>query len=139
VDKILDACKQAGLKTPFWEIGEQTVKLTFFNDVKFKGIIEGVTEGASKGTADGSIEGAIEGAVEGVTKGVKEKLTILLSAIAAKEGGRVPDYKWVTGLPDSSVERYIKQLKDGRLIEFRGDAPHTGGYYLTNEMKVKLK
>jgi hypothetical protein len=37
------------------------------------------------------------------------------------------------------MERYIKQLKDGGLIEFRGDASHVGGYYLTKKMKVKLK
>lgn len=141
--KIIDACKQAGIKTPFWEIGEQTVKLTFFSDIKLGGTIEGASKGANKGTTkganEGAVEGAIEGAIEGVTRGVKEKLTILLSAIAAKEGNRVPDYKEITGLPDSSMERYIKQLKDGGLIEFRGEAAHTGGYYLTKKMKAKLK
>lgn len=70
-------------------------------------------------------EGAIEGAIEGATKGVKDKLAILLSDIASNEGNRVPDYKEATGLADSSMERYIKQLKDGDLIEFRGEAAHT--------------
>ena len=133
--KIIDACKQAGIKAPVWEIGEQTVKLTFFNDVKIGGAIEGAAKGAGKGTA----EGAIEGAIKGITKGVKEKLAVLLSAIVTNEGNRVPDYRETTGLPDSSVERYIKQLKDGGLIEFRGDAAHTGGYYLTKKLKAKLK
>ena len=141
--KIIDACKQAGIKAPVWEIGEQTVKLTFFSDVKLGGAIEGATKGAIKvtteGTNEGANEGAIEGAIEGVTKGVKDKLAILLSAISANEGNRVPEYKEATGLPDSSMERYIKQLKDGGLIEFRGEAAHTGGYYLTKKMKSKLK
>ena len=128
--KIIDACKQAGIKSPVWEIGERTVTLTFFNDGKLGGVIEGAFKGANKG--------AIEGAVEGVTKGVKGKLAVLLSAIAANEGKRVPDYKEATGLTDSSMERYIKQLKEGGLIEFRGDASHTGGYYLTNKVKSKL-
>jgi ATP-dependent DNA helicase RecG len=88
---------------------------------------------------DGVFEGVIEGVIEGVTKGVKDKLAILLSAIAANEGSRLPDYKASTGLPDSSMERYIKLLKDGGLIEFKGDAPKTGGYFLTNKMKEKLK
>jgi ATP-dependent DNA helicase RecG len=70
---------------------------------------------------------------------VKEKLTILLSAIAANEGNRIPDYKEATGLSDKSMERYIKQLKEVGLIEFRGDALNTGGYYLTKKMKAKLK
>jgi ATP-dependent DNA helicase RecG len=141
--KIIDACKQAGIKAPVWEIGEQTVKLTFFSDVKLGGVIEGATKGANKGTTEGAnegaVEGAIEGAIEGVTKGVKDKLAILLSAIAANEGNRVPEYKEATGLPDSSMERYIKQLKDAGLIEFKGEAAHTGGYYLTKKMKSKLK
>lgn len=145
--KIIDACKQAGNKAPVWEIGEQTVKLTFFSDVKLGGAIEGSVEGATKGTTkganeganEGAIEGAIEGVTKGVTKGVKDKLAILLSAIAANEGNRVPEYKEATGLPDSSMERYIKQLKDGGLIEFKGEAAHTGGYYLTKKMKSKLK
>lgn len=141
--KIIDACKQAGIKVPVWEIGEQTVKLTFFSDVKLGGAIEGATKGAIEGAnqvaKEEAIEGAIEGAVEGVTKGVKDKLAILLSAIAANEGNRVPDYKEATGLPDSSMERYIKQLKDGGLIEFKGDSAQTGGYYLTKKMKTKLK
>ena len=64
---------------------------------------------------------------------------MLLSAIAANEGNRVPDYKKATGLTDKSMERYIKQLKEVGLIEFKGDALHTGGYYLTKKIKVKLK
>jgi len=133
--KIIDACKKAGIKAPVWEIGEQTVKLTFFGDVKPDGAIEGATEGAT----EGAVEGAVEGAIGGLTKGVKDKIAILLSAIAANEGKRVPDYKAVTGLPDSSMQRYIKQLKDSGLIEFRGEASQTGGYYLTKKMKAKLK
>lgn len=137
--KIIDACKQAGIKAPVWEIGEQTVKLTFYSDVKLDGAIKGANKGTTEGVSEGAVEGAIEGAIKGVTKGVKDKLAILLSAIAANEGKRVPDYKETTGLPDSSMERYIKQLKDGGLIEFRGYAAHTGGYYLTKIMKAKLK
>lgn len=88
-------------------------------------------KGASGGTSGGTIGGA--------TKGVKEKLIILLTAIAANEGKRVPDYKEITQLPDSTMEGYIKRLKEADLIEFRGDASQTGGYYLTKKMKAKLK
>lgn len=129
--KIIDACKQAGIKPLVWEIGESTVKLTFFSDVKLGGEIDGANKGLGKGITEGAIEGA--------TKGVKEKLVKLLSSIAANEGSRAPDYKEDTGLSDSSIERYIKQLRDVGLIEFKGEAAHTGGYYLTRKMKAKLK
>jgi len=81
----------------------------------------------------------IEGAIEGVSKGVKEKLVILLRAIASNEGNRAPDYKEATGLAGSSLERYLKQLKDSGLIEFRGEASQTGGYFLTKKPKENLK
>lgn len=141
--KIIEACKQAGLKTPVWDIGEKTVKLTFFSNMKLGGTINEVDKGAFEGTTkvafEGATKGAIEGAIEGATKGVKEKLIILLTAIAANEGKRVPDYKGITQLPESTMEGYIKRLKEANLIEFRGDAPQTGGYYLTKKMKEKLK
>lgn len=81
----------------------------------------------------------VGGAIEGATEGVKEKLVILLTAIAHDEGKRVPDYREKTKLAESSIERYIAQLRCAGLIEFRGDAPQTGGYYLTEVLNDKLK
>lgn len=104
-----------------------------------EGASEGAIKGAKKSKTDGVFEGVIEGAIEGATKGLKEKLVDLLKAIAINEGKRVPDYRESTGTADSSIERYIKQLKEAGLIEFIGDAPQTGGYYLTKKMKEKLK
>jgi ATP-dependent DNA helicase RecG len=63
--KIVEACKQAGLKAPVWDFGEHTVKLTFFSNVKLDGAVEGASTGKN------------EGAIEGATKGVKEKLAVL--------------------------------------------------------------
>ena len=97
------------------------------------------TDSETSNINQGTTNSIIPNMIEGVTKGVKDKLAILLKAIAANEGNRVPDYKEATGLPDSSMERYIKQLRDGGLIEVRGEAAHTGGYYLTKKMKSKLK
>ena len=84
------------------------------------------------------IEGAFEGAFERATGGVRERLALLLTAIADDEGKRVPDYRERTKLTESSIERYIAQLRTANLIEFKGDAPQTGGYYLTEDLKDKL-
>ena len=137
--KIIDACKEAKLKAPVWVSEGNTVKLSFFSKVKLQGAIEGANKGAVKGASKRTNEGAIEGAIEGATKGVKEKLSILLSTIAANEGQRVPEYKELTNLTDSSMERYIRILKNAGLIEFKGDAAHTGGYFLTKRMRTKIK
>ena len=83
--------------------------------------------------------GAIGGAIGGATKGVKEKLVILLSAITANEGKKTSDYMKEIGFSERTMERYLQQLKDGGLIEFRGEASQTGGYFLTKKIKAKLK
>jgi ATP-dependent DNA helicase RecG len=90
------------------------------------------------GAIEGTVEGVIEGVIEGVTKTVKQKLVIVIQAIQANEGKRLPDYEKTTSLKEKSLERYIKQLRDADLIEFQGDAPKTGGYYLTKTLKEKL-
>ena len=33
---------------------------------------------------------------------------------------------------DRNIERYLKMLRDADIIEFKGDSPKTGGYYLTS-------
>ena len=82
------------------------------------------------------IVGANDGAIEGAIEVVKEKLVILLTAIADDEGKRVTDYREKTKLAESSI---YAQLRSAGLIEFRGDAPQTGGYYLTEVLNDKLK
>lgn len=136
---IAEECKRAGLKAPVWDIGEQTVKLTFFSKTKLGGAIDGANDGAKEEDNDGAIGGAIDGAFGGATKGVKEKLGVLLKLIVANEGKRAPDYIKVVVVSERTMERYLQQLKEADLIEFRGDAPQTGGYYLTKKMRAKLK
>lgn len=132
---ISDECKKAGLKAPVWDIGEQTVKLTFFSNSRIGGAVGGAVDGA----VDGAKTKENDGAIDGATKGVKDKLSTLLKAIASHEGNRAPEYITVIGVSERTMERYLQQLKEAGLIEFRGDAAQTGGYYLTKKMKAKLK
>ncbi|MDO8951476.1 MAG: hypothetical protein Q7U86_02565 [Draconibacterium sp.] len=87
----------------------------------------------------GAIGGVIEGEFEGATKGVKEKLSHLLAAIYANEGKKTPDLIEIVKISERSMERYLKQLREVGLIEFKGVAPQTGGYYLTEKLKEKLR
>ncbi|MDV7137269.1 putative DNA binding domain-containing protein [Maribacter sp. TH_r10] len=115
----------------------------FIEGATFKTIIpvpiRGADDGGTSGANEGAIEGVIEGAVGGVTDGVKERLALLLTAIADNEGKRVPDYKEKTNLPESSIERYIAQLRNAGLIEFRGNAPQTGGYFLKDNVRQLIE
>jgi len=95
--------------------------------------------GSSAQSGDAVNAGAIEGATKGATKGTKTKLAALLTAIARQEGQRAPAYKAKTGFLQKSLERYLSLLRNAGLIEFRGDAAQTGGYYLTEYLNNKLK
>ncbi|PJC61314.1 MAG: transcriptional regulator, partial [Flavobacteriales bacterium CG_4_9_14_0_2_um_filter_32_27] len=60
--------------------------------------------------------------------------------IISNEGKRIPEYQKITQLGgERTIERYIQQLRDAKLIEFKGEAAQTGGYYLTKQLKEKLK
>ena len=134
--KIIERCREAHLKAPIWNTTESSVKLTFYPNIKLGGASVGAIDGASVK----NIDGAIDGAIDGVTKEVRKKLAILLKAIAVEEGRRIPDYRIATQLgSERTMERYIQQLRNAGLIEFKGEAAQTGGYFLTEDMIKKLK
>ena len=134
--KIMDACKEAGLKDPSWTITEKSVKLSFLLNIKLGGAIDGTTDGANQQREDDKIVGAIVGAIDGATASTKAKLAILLKAIIEDEGRRAPDYLSITQLgSERTLERYIMLLKEAGIIEFRGTAYHTGGYFVSEEFK----
>ena len=54
----------------------------------------------------------------------------LLQLIQTQPGLKTAELVAQTGKPQRTIERWLKQLKENGLIEFRG-APKTGGYYRT--------
>jgi len=110
----------------------------FIEGATFKTIIP--TGGETEGTDVGVIDGVIDGVIVGVTKGVRNKLASLLKAVADKEGKRIPFYKEYAKFDDSdrTLERYMQQLREADLVEFRGEAPKIGGYFLKDSIKQLL-
>ncbi len=94
--------------------------------------------GAIDGASDGAVDGIIEGITEGITEGIKGKLKYLLLAIINNEGKRIPFYAEVIAEPDKNIERYIRILKSSGIITYKG-SKKTGGYFLTEKIKAKLK
>ena len=123
----------------------QFVEDTIFKTVIPTPIIGGALSGSTTGSTivtgtlvDGN-DGAIDGAIDGVSSVNKNKLAKLLKAILQEEGKRMPIYKEVTGLgSDRTMERLIQQLRDASLIEFKGESPQTGGYFLTEQAKKNI-
>lgn len=138
--KIIEACKNAGLKEPVWRAESSTIRLTFFSNIKDtpmrKVVVGGITEGVSKRVL-ANVEGVIEGVTEGVTEDVKDKIKKILLVVYKNKGLKIPEIAQKTETPMKSVERYIKQLRDASLVEFRG-APRTGGYFVTKTGATKI-
>jgi ATP-dependent DNA helicase RecG len=88
---------------------------------------------------EGTVKGVIEGVIEGATKSVKSKLAALLSIIVFNEGKRIPEYSEMINMPNKTIEGYIAKLRKAGLIDFKGEAPKTGGYYLTPKMKAIIE
>ncbi len=64
---------------------------------------------------------------EGVNEGVNE----LYCHIRKTPGIRIPELSQQLHVPTKTLERWIKQLRDERKVNFKG-APKTGGYYVVD-------
>ncbi len=58
----------------------------------------------------------------------------LLEFIRSNPGRKTSDFKTALKRSQRTIERWLKQLKDFRKIEFRG-SPKTGGYFVTHDEK----
>lgn len=79
--------------------------------------------------SDGGIN---EGVKEGVSEGVSEGVNKLQKTIEKFPGRRTPYYAEIMNTPEKTLERWLKQLREERKIEFRG-AAKTGGYYIVDK------
>ena len=70
----------------------------------------------------------VGGANEGVNVGANVGANHLFAYIQTHPGQRASEMATVYKLTQRTIERWLKQLKDQDLIEFRG-ATKTGGYY----------
>jgi len=84
--------------------------------VKFKTKLEGVNEGIIR-------------KIEGVNEGVKNELLSILNILQKKPFQKTKEIAEQLDKGVSTVERYVKILKENNLIVFEG-APKTGGYKL---------
>lgn len=63
---------------------------------------------------------------------VREKLITLLDAIQSHLGTRTSALQELINIPEKTLERHIKILKDAGLVEYRG-SKKTGGYYIVHD------
>ena len=100
--------------------------------------IEGANEGVIEGAIEGITDGVTDGVIDGVSDGVKSGLISIVAIINNNPGIRIEGIVPFVKKAKPTIERYLKILRKINLIEYQG-APKTGGYYLTETMKMKLK
>lgn len=118
--RMIRDCKENKFKVPLWKQNENTTTVTFpdvAHNRKSVGIIKGITEG--------------------ITADVKDKITRILLVLYKEGGVRTADIEKLIDIPAKSLERYIKQLREAGIIEYKG-AKRTGGYYLTNKVRNQI-
>ena len=71
----------------------------------------------------------------GVSEGVSEGVSPLLTVIREQPGLRAPALAAALQTSPKNIERWLRQMKENDLIEFRG-APKTGGYYSKDNSAV---
>jgi len=155
--KILNTCKEAGLPEPSFEEKDGGLIVTLFNGLDITADTGEGTAGTGEGTKSEtqSAKGKQGEGTAGTSEGTdivlqiinseftlkdtssKDKLYSLLKAIVENEGKRVADYKDLTDIKAKTLERYLGQLRNAGLIEFKG-ANQFGGYYLTDKTKALL-
>lgn len=96
-------------------------------------INEGVSEGVNEGVSE-----AIAGIFNNANGKKLEKLTEILAHVIATPATNTTHTAAIVNLSPKSVERYIKELREADVIEFKG-APKTGGYHVTEAFKRKLE
>lgn len=144
--KLLEDCRNAGLKDPVWKDSIDGITLTFYGpkalapkkDVRIDGVSDGVNDGVSDGVNRLIDDGVNDGVIDGVSDGVRAEIIRVVELIITKEGVNVLDIATKRGKSKPTLERYLRTAKEVGIIEFKG-APKTGGYYLTKKMQSKIK
>jgi len=121
VKRIREALKGYGMKPPLIQAEGDWFSITFMR----KGPHDAVEALRDKGKA--SIPSH-----EGVGEGVNGGVTALLEFIRRSPGLRKPQISMAMGIPEKTLEHWLKRLRDQKMIEFRG-SPKTGGYRRTGE------
>ena len=102
IKRVMQSMSDAGSPTPVFETIADNFKVTLF--------------------PMGEISGG------GVSGGVNN----LLDFIKANPGKKSKEIKAALNLPQRTLERWLKELREQKKIEFQGP-PKTGGYYFSDE------
>ena len=111
--KMHFACKENNNPDPVFSIKTGAFVITFYKKINSEGVNEGVNEGIN----------------EGVNEGVSEGVNLLIKLIKSQPGKRTTEISEILNVPQKTIERWIKKLKETGQIVYKG-SPKTGGYFV---------
>ncbi len=147
--KLVEDCRNSGLKDPVWKDSIDGVSLTFSGPKALSvkrsesvGVNVGVNGGLSAEVNVGVNklidDGVNEGLTDELNKAIREEIAKIIQSVVENEGIKTIDIATKRGKSTRTIERYLKLAKALNIIEFEG-APKTGGYYLTKVGRSKIK
>ena len=86
-----------------------------------------------------AIEVLVDSLFNSTREDVKARLSLLLETIGNHEGLRLPRYSVLTGIPVSSLEKYIARLRTKGLVKFSNKAAKKGGYIITDKIREMIQ
>lgn len=114
--RMIQESRKSGFKSPVWKDSNNILQVTF----------PGLTHQQSGEINEGVSEG-VKFDIEGVSEGVKSELETLYRIIQSNPRKKANDLSEMLGKGLSTVERYLKILREYNLVENVG-SPKTGGY-----------
>ncbi len=134
--RIVEACRANGNPMPEFEEKAGAFVITFYKRRINEGISEGINEGLNEGLNEGINEGLNEGINEGINEringglngGINGGINGLYDYITDHPGQRIIEMSMELNIPEKTLERWIRSLKEQGKIIFRG-SKKTGGYF----------
>jgi ATP-dependent DNA helicase RecG len=123
IQRIREVVRGYGLKVPIFESDGNWFAVTLRRKSQHAPVDRHTVHAPSPTVSD-------EGVSEGVSEGIPEGVNRLLAFVRQYPGLRTPQISAAMDVPVKTLERWIKILRFGGKIEFRG-SPKTGGYWIT--------
>ena len=126
--RMISDCVEHRFLEPKWRTGNNMTTLTFPGLTAMGDTSHEIQNQVHEDTFDTANERRNEVVNEEINEGIKRELEKTAEKIKANSGLRTNELAKMLNKGVSTVERYIKLLKQDGIVEFRG-APKTGGYY----------
>lgn len=135
-NKIVEQCKDAGLKAPKWKNTKSEVVLTFFGSDASNDAIR-IKRDALNDAQNDALKSIIDALNIKVTKKALDRYSDIVSLVYSNENVALKDITHTLSVSRATVQRYLLSLMDLGIIEAIG-SKKTRKYGLNDALKAKI-